>query len=1203
MQTTLLGLAVALILALATALAAPLYIDWTRYRAEFEARASSLTGLDIHITGAIDARLLPTPTLVMHGIEVGGSGAPGKERQRARALRLEFELGALVRGQWRLREVLVEDPDLHAGIDAAGHLDWSKSTFGLRPEGVSIDALHLTNGRVTFTDAASGSRLVVEKLEFRGELRSLGGSVKGQGSFAADGAHFAYQIAASPIEGSAGMKVRLVMDAPDRPLGAQVDLSVLLDQERPRFEGNLHLARPVGRAAPGSHAPIIEPWRLTASLKGDSAAAALDQIEFQYGPDEHATKLRGAADLTFGRSPRAKVVLTSSQIDLDRMLSGEAHPRPLAVARQLAEALPGKLPMPASVTIAVDSVVLGGAALQRLNAELEGNGNRLDIKSLEFRAPGVTQVRLSRDPQATSSGDELAARVVVETSDRRAFVAWLANGVSAAEAAPGEMRLVGNVSLSAHAVSLDRLEVELDRMNVSGHFAYAWGADGRPARLDAALSAPAIDLDRMYVIGTGVFGDSAIAWPHAGQLSLKAARASMLGVEARDADVNVRLDANGVDIDPLKVADFGGAALAIRGRIDTRAASPRGTVTLDLDARVLHGLVAVLQRFAPAVAEQLRRSAPQVSPLLLRASITMDPGAASEASARLKVDGRAGPFRLAVLGDAFSPGEALKSDKLAALNAAKLNLIGRVESDDGAALIDLAGLDRYVSIDKGPALLALTAKGGFGGEIEIDGGLTAGSLAASTNGRIRILPKAMPVAALDLRLSNLNLRVPRAPGGGSSAELLPLSLTTRLALTEGALRLAAIKGTVAGTPMTGQLVVGLERPTRVEGSVDLSALDLTHSVAVLIGAPPAPQPRAAETRVTWPAEPFDPLFGPLRGEVGIKSTRVRLTPGLEARDFNGVVRFGETQAALEVKEASLAGGRLLGELVFLRERGGLLARTRFNLLGGNAAELLPGDGAVAGRLDAQLNAQGAGMSAVALIGSLEGSINFTLEEGRLARLDPRAFDAAIQAVDQGLPVETSRLRERMELALASGVLAVPRTEGAVTISAGQLRGNGAMSGEHGGELSVNGRVDLTDGDMDARLLLARAITSTGSVNAPPGIVVTLKGPIGAPLRSIDVAAFAGWLALRAVDQQTKKIDLLEGREASVPDKPDPVAPAEEGHRPVAPRAAPPAAPRVAPAAAPRAAPPLPRPRPAARPPRPRREPIAPSPYQFWWGFQ
>ena len=62
MQTTLLGFAIAIILALTTALVGPLFVDWSRYRGEFETRASHLTGLDLHITGAIDARLLPTPT-------------------------------------------------------------------------------------------------------------------------------------------------------------------------------------------------------------------------------------------------------------------------------------------------------------------------------------------------------------------------------------------------------------------------------------------------------------------------------------------------------------------------------------------------------------------------------------------------------------------------------------------------------------------------------------------------------------------------------------------------------------------------------------------------------------------------------------------------------------------------------------------------------------------------------------------------------------------------------------------------------------------------------------------------------------------------------------------------------------------------------------------------------------------------------------
>ena len=119
MQTTLLGLAIAIILALVAALVGPLLIDWGGHRSLFEAEASRLIGVDVRVTGAIDARLLPSPPLTLHDIEIGSSG---EDKIRARSLGIEFALGPLMRGEWRAAEMHLVGPQLSLGLDASGHV-------------------------------------------------------------------------------------------------------------------------------------------------------------------------------------------------------------------------------------------------------------------------------------------------------------------------------------------------------------------------------------------------------------------------------------------------------------------------------------------------------------------------------------------------------------------------------------------------------------------------------------------------------------------------------------------------------------------------------------------------------------------------------------------------------------------------------------------------------------------------------------------------------------------------------------------------------------------------------------------------------------------------------------------------------------------------------------------------------------------------
>ena len=873
MQTTLLGLAIALILALATALVGPLLIDWSRYRPEFEARATQLTGLKFHITGPIDARVLPTPTLVMQGIEIARPGGLGNVR--ARALRIEFGLGALMRGEWRIADARLDAPEFAAAIDAAGHIDWSAPRMGFHPQEVSIEHLQIRDGRAVFRDVASGSQFVLQNLEFHGELRSLNGPFRGEGLFVTAGARFPYRISSSRIDEESGTKVRLFVDALDRPLTAEADLLISFDHGAPHFEGQLQFARPVGRAPSGSQSPVIEPWRLASRVKGDSVAAALEQIEFQYGPDERAIKLRGSAQLKFGAEPRANVVLSAAQVDLDHMsaFSETDWRRPVAAAKRLAQAFAEspRLPIPTAVSVSIESLGFGGAVLQRVGAELE-LGERTGIKTLEFRAPGLTQVRLSGSLNGDASGLRFAGPTQIETNDPPAFLAWLTNRSEAHAAPGGALRLHGDLTVSGEAIAVEHLDFELDRMRVAGRFAYGWGGKDRLARLDASLTTPDVDVDRLSAIAGAVFGDTALAstltWPREGALSLKVGRALVLGVEAKQADINLRLDAQGIAIDPLLIGDFGGANLAIRGRIDSTTQTPRGAITLDLDARALDGILAVTGKFAPETAEQIRRMAGRITPVQLRASLAVDPGPANSpvANAKFKADGRAGTFRLAVQGDATSGNNAFKVDrlKLGALGVAKVNLAGRVESDDSAALMELLRLDRFISVYKGVGRLAVTAKGSPDGDLDVDGGLAAGSLSLSTNGKLRFASSAeSPRAELEFKLNNAKLRSVRPVTSGRPAELVPVSLITHVALAGDRVRLTRIAGTVAGSTIGGQLAIGMQQPVAIEGELDLGGVIFPPPSQQRLAFQLARQAELRKPALFGPSEPFERMIGPL----------------------------------------------------------------------------------------------------------------------------------------------------------------------------------------------------------------------------------------------------------------------------------------------------------------------------------------------------
>ena len=218
MQTTLLGLAIALILALVTALVGPYFVNWNDHRAFFEDEASRLVGLNVQVAGPIKFSVLPTPAVTLTDIAIGPAGQTS--RLRARSLSIELGLGPLMRGEIRATEARLVGPQFTLGLNSLGQVDWP--AMALQTDTVAIERLNIEDGRIVLTDSLSNSRMVLDKLWFRGQVRSLTGPFRGEGAFVSSGEIHGYRIAAGRATDD-GIKVKLNVDLAERPLAVELD--------------------------------------------------------------------------------------------------------------------------------------------------------------------------------------------------------------------------------------------------------------------------------------------------------------------------------------------------------------------------------------------------------------------------------------------------------------------------------------------------------------------------------------------------------------------------------------------------------------------------------------------------------------------------------------------------------------------------------------------------------------------------------------------------------------------------------------------------------------------------------------------------------------------------------------------------------------------------------------------------------------------
>jgi uncharacterized protein involved in outer membrane biogenesis len=566
LQTTLLGIGLALIAAILAAFAAPLFIDWNEWRPELEAQASALAGTRVNITGNIDLTLLPTPAFVLRDVSLGdaekGSG------MRASEMRGSLSLTALLSGKIEADAFVVSRPAFRLVIERDGKF--------LLPAGasagheISVSGFVLEAGSLTIEDRRTNSLLAADDFSARGELVSREGPFRVDGGFRLNGQRWILRASSGRFGPDHSGKVRLSLERPSDSVFLDAEGTLGFADAAPRFEGKVIAAQRSGAL----------PWRVSSDAVGDGSELRFSNLELALGSGELPITLSGEGKLVPRANGALELSLVSKRIDLDlgdqkAATIGAAHVLPmLSEAQRLLRALP----LPAQISISADGILAGGQLLRDVRANLSAQNGAVSLERLEARLPGRAAIMLS----GKNEKDKFSGPLSFEAEEPHIFARWLLGEELAAKLRwSSVLRLSGTLAYTANETSISGLQALIENTKVTGRLLV------RDDVLQADLETEGANFDALLPAAKGALnsaGDLKFI------LNLRAANSRFLGKPLKTASIAVERLAKDFQIKGLVVDDLDGVSL------QAKHAEGKGQ-ELEFSAEVTRasGLLAVLE--------------------------------------------------------------------------------------------------------------------------------------------------------------------------------------------------------------------------------------------------------------------------------------------------------------------------------------------------------------------------------------------------------------------------------------------------------------------------------------------------------------------------------------------------------------------------------------------------------------------------------
>lgn len=1113
------------------ALLAPYFVDWTGYKASFEAEATKILGRPVKVAGAASARLLPFPSVTFENVRVGeDSENPVLTMDK---FSMDAELAPFLSGEVLIFDMRVDAPHGVVSVDKDGIVNWT-----LRPNTpfdagkITVENMVISNGQIDILSEASGTTHRLDIPSATVAARALTGPWRLNGDMLFDGEPLKIDGATGQMSDKGTLPLNMRIIPSDRSVVAELDGSASTKEGALTYAGKFAL-RPATLTEPSQpqlkdgYGVVAEegtPYRLSGKFEMGADALNLPEYRLETGPKDDPYVATGTGQVTFGATPAFAFKVDGTQVNIAAdagVASASSAPVDrLKAFRQFVDTVPFPS-MPGTLDVNLPAIVAGDTTIREIAFKAAPEAGAWRVNGFKATLPGRTKLEADG---LLSRGDKFgfAGNLLVASNQPAGLANWLTGSVDASIRRLEALGFSSRVVLAPEIQTFENLELALGTTTFKGKAERR--TDGARPAISLVLTGGALQLDALSVLTTGVLdgsGKSRFAGTDL-NITLDAGPVSHNGLEAKALGLSLRLKGDKADIDRLMVTDLGGASLSATGTVTGFPDSPAAT----LDASVVSAdgadLLNLLQNNFPQNAF-LAKFADRVNawPGLLadlQSSIT----------ASTALDNGVRNLTISSTAKAASGGLTVAINTTGALDDV-YGLNGTwqasVTQEDPLALVTLTGIPVVPLGAPGPATVEFSGEGSVregmkttvkasaaGTVLNFDGTMQGGDVPTNIAGEL-----SSNSDDLDPYLNATGL-VFAGVGTGT-----PVKFGSNIAYSDDVFHLNAIDASVAENALSGGINVTFGERTKLDGALNVDYLDAKWLGENIFGTGAFDgdgMHTATSPFATQPVTPFD-------GSLKIAAKTLGLGVLGEGKDAVMDAKFSANGMRLEGLQTAVSGGKLEGNFEISNTSGDGSFSGDFKFSGADMATLL-GQKAVTGAADISGSLSATGKSAEGLAASLTGSGVARLVHGNVSGIARSGYETMLDAIrSQDKAPAQSVVEALIEKNVRGGEFALPDTDFAWTVAGGALRMAGLSADAAGAKLTANISADASDSSLTIDGAIAYAAGLEAVTGAEPTVPFSFKRGGTESSLKFDAQPMTQFLTQRALEIEQARVEDMQ----------------------------------------------------------------------------